>query len=213
MADDTLRPDPADKADEELSAGDWSVGSAADPQDVANLESAKADARNGLGDFATGDEALPEIEPGPPDWESEAVRYRDLYLRALAEEENVRRRFRKEQQDAARFAAERLIKDLLPVLDNLNLALSYADPAAPAVKALAEGVRMTLKGCLDLLAEHGLAEVRAERGQAFDPNLHEALGQEPDAELPDKAVTREVARGYSLYGRLIRPAKVLVAKN
>ncbi|MDR2422049.1 MAG: nucleotide exchange factor GrpE [Deltaproteobacteria bacterium] len=154
-----------------------------------------------------------EGREGPPDWEAEARKYHDLYLRALAETENVLRRARKEKEELNRYAAESLLKSLVPVLDNLNLALNYVDESIPAAKNLAEGVRMTLKLFMDVLAERGFREVEAGRGQPFDPNIHEALGQEPDPELPDLAVSREVAKGYALGDRLIRPAKVMVTKN
>ncbi|MDR1085161.1 MAG: nucleotide exchange factor GrpE [Deltaproteobacteria bacterium] len=153
------------------------------------------------------------VEPGPPDWEAETKKFQDLYLRALAETENIKRRAKKEQEETCRYAAERLMKGLVPVLDNLHLALSYADPSIPQVKSLAEGVRMTLKGFLDFLGEQGFKEVEAEKGQAFDPNVHEALGQEPDPELQDMTIAREVAKGYILGTRVIRPAQVMVVKN
>jgi molecular chaperone GrpE len=154
-----------------------------------------------------------EAQEGPPDWEAEARKYHDLYLRALAETENVRRRGRKEREESSLYAAESILKSLVPVLDNLNLALNYVDESVPAAQSLAEGVRMTLKLFVDILAERGLKEVEAERGQPFDPNVHEALGQEPDPELPDLTVSREVAKGYALGDRLVRPAKVMVVKN
>jgi molecular chaperone GrpE len=147
------------------------------------------------------------------EWAAEAKHFQDLYLRSLADSENTRRRFQKDREEALRYAAESVIRQLLPLLDNLNLALTYADTEIPAVKNLAEGVRMTLKGCLDTLAEHGLKEISAEPGQPFDPNFHEALGQEPSPELPDKSVSRLVSKGYSLHQRLLKPAKVIVVKN
>ena len=93
------------------------------------------------------------------------------------------------------------------------MALSYADDSDPGVRNLAEGVRMTLKDCLDKLADRGLKEIEAKRGDPFDPNVHEAIGQEIDPALPDKAVTKTVSKGYSLHGRLLSPARVLVNKN
>ncbi|MDR2368107.1 MAG: nucleotide exchange factor GrpE [Deltaproteobacteria bacterium] len=151
--------------------------------------------------------------PEATDWEAEARRFQDQYLRSLAELENARRRFQKEKDENARYASESVIRDLVPFLDNLNLALSYADLNDPGVKNLAEGVRMTLKGCMDMLAERGLKEVEVHRGDPFDPNVHEAMGQEIVPDLPDKAVTQLMGKGYSLHQRLIRPAKVIVNKN
>jgi molecular chaperone GrpE len=187
---------------------------AADEQ--PGTEPAPPGERPGAGEEPDGTGGPPEGEPeaeAPTDWEAQARHFQDLYLRSLAELENARRRFQKEKEENARYASESVIKDLVPFLDNLNLALSYADLDDPGVRNMAEGVRMTLKGCLDMLADRGLGEVLVERGQAFDPNVHEAIGQEADPELPDNAVTRQVSKGYTLHRRLLRPAKVMVAKN
>jgi molecular chaperone GrpE len=159
----------------------------------------------------------PQSPPSGPvtaqEWEQEANHFQDLYLRSLAEMENVRRRFEKDREETRRYATEGVIRDVLPLLDNLNLALSYADTEIPAVKTLAQGVEMTLKGCLNALSEHGLKEISVEPGQPFDPNFHEALSQEPSEKLPDKTVSRLVSKGYSLHKRLLKPAKVIVVKN
>jgi len=146
------------------------------------------------------------------DWAEEARKYQDLYLRSMAEIENMRRRFQKEREETCRFAGETIIRGVLPALDNLGLALGYVRAEAPAEALnLAEGVRLTLKGLMDTLKENGLRPVPAERGQAFDPNIHEAFGQEPETSLPPGTISREVQAGYMLYERLIRPSKVLVA--
>lgn len=153
-----------------------------------------------------------EETPVEKNWPEEAQKFQDLYLRCAAETENMRRRFQKEREEQARYAAERLVKGLLPVLDNLELALNYVKDDAPAeVSSLAEGVRMTLKGFLDALADNGVKPVPAERGQLFDPNVHDALGQIPESELPPGSISQPVQRGYTLYDRLVRPAKVMVA--
>lgn len=165
--------------------------------------------------FTSEAEMEPEEEQqSPPEknWAEEAQKFQDLYLRCAAETENMRRRFQKERDDQARYASERIVKGMLPVLDNLYLALSYVKEDAPSeVQSLAEGVRMTLKGFQDVLAENGIKPVSAERGQIFDPNLHEALGQVPETEIPAGTISQKVQRGYTLHDRLVRPAKVLVA--
>ena len=148
------------------------------------------------------------------DWAEEARKFQDLYLRAAAETENMRRRFQKEREEISRLAGETVIRSVLPSLDNLGRALDYVRAGAPAEALnLAEGIRLTLKGLMDALKENGLRPVPAERGQAFDPNLHEAIGQEPETELPPGVISRETQAGYALYERLIRPAKVLVSAS
>ena len=152
-------------------------------------------------------------EAAEKNWEEEALKFQDLYLRNAAEMDNMRRRFQKEREDQARYASERIVKGLLPVMDNLGLALDYVKEEAPQeVKNLAEGVRMTLKGFMDVMGDNGVEEVNAERGQLFDPNLHEALGQMPEKEIEPGTISQMIQRGYTLSGRLVRPAKVMVAK-
>ena len=165
-------------------------------------------------DAATETEAAAEAQAAGEerDWPGEARRFQDLYLRCAAEMENMRRRFQREREEQARFASERLIKGLVPALDNLYLALGYAREDWPAeALSLAEGIRLTLKGFLDALADHGVRRTPAERGQAFDPNLHEAIGQKPETDIPAGTISEEVQPGYTLYERLVRPAKVIVA--
>jgi molecular chaperone GrpE len=146
------------------------------------------------------------------DWPAEAQKFQDLYLRSAAEMENMRRRFQKEMDDKARFAAEKIVKELLPVMDNLGLALDYVKDDAPAeVLCLSEGVRMTLKGFQDVMADNGVKAVEVSRGQPFDPNVHEAIGQCQESDIPSGAISQEVQKGYMLYDRLVRPAKVIVA--
>lgn len=160
-----------------------------------------------------------DMEPEAPaengaekNWAEEAQKFQDLYLRCAAETENMRRRFQKEREEQVRYAAERIVRGILPVMDNLELALSYVKEGAPAeVAGLAEGVRMTLKGLRDVLTENGVTPVPAERGQVFDPNVHEALGHTPEADLPPGVISQHIQRGYILYDRLVRPAKVMVS--
>lgn len=145
-------------------------------------------------------------------WAEEAKKYRDLYLRGAAEMENMRRRFQKEREEQARYAGERIIRGLLPVMDNLEMALAYIKEDAPEeTLCLAEGIRLTIKGLQDLLADNGVKSIEAERGQVFDPNIHEALGQLPENEMAPGTVCQMVQRGYSLNDRLVRPAKVMVS--
>ncbi len=161
----------------------------------------------------TAPEAAEEAAP-EKNWAEEAQKFQDLYLRCAAETENMRRRFQREREEQVRFAAEKIVRGLLPALDNLELALGYVRADAPAdVAGLAEGVRMTLKGLMNVLTENGVAPVPSERGQAFDPNLHEALGQIPERDLAPGAISQLVQRGYTLYDRLVRPAKVMVAAS
>jgi len=131
----------------------------------------------------------------------------DRLLRAAAEFENVRRRMARDREDLLKSANERLLKDFLPVVDNLERALATPGEEGP----LREGVKLVLKLFADTLERNGVKAVSA-LGQPFDPNLHEAIGQQESAEVPENHVMTEYAKGYLLNDRLVRAATVVVAR-
>lgn len=135
----------------------------------------------------------------------------DVKLRALADNENFKRRIQRETDELRRYAAESVLADLLPVLDNLGLAIEHAG-SEPACKNLVMGVEMTRKIFLDTLKRHGLECVGA-CGEAFDPAVHEAIGAVCEQGREDGCVVQVAQAGYVLKGRVIRPAKVLVNKT
>jgi molecular chaperone GrpE len=135
----------------------------------------------------------------------------DSRLRALAETENTKKRLQREQEEALRFAAERITGDLLPTLDTLDLALRYGGQREEC-KDVLQGVEMTRKLMLDALRRHGL-ETLGERGEEFTPECHEAMGFENAGDLEEGRVCAVLQRGYRLKERLLRPAKVMIAKN
>ncbi|HZJ56483.1 MAG TPA: nucleotide exchange factor GrpE [Myxococcaceae bacterium] len=135
---------------------------------------------------------------------------RERTLRALADLDNARKRAQREREEVVRYGLERALKDLLPVIDNLDRALDLGDRAGKW-DGLAEGVRMTRKLLEDTLAKQGLKAFTA-RGKPFDPHLHEAMGHEEREDLPPNTVSTEVLRGFTLHDRLVRPALVMVAR-
>jgi len=143
--------------------------------------------------------------------QKESEKNYDLYLRSQAEMENMKKRNRKERGDYLKFANEGLIKDLLPVLDNLATALSHSDNENN-VHALKEGIRLTLKGLKDTLSKSGLEEVKA-LGEPFDPCFHEAVSEMDDPKAKPGIVITELQKGYTLNTRLIRPAMVVVNRQ
>jgi molecular chaperone GrpE len=140
-----------------------------------------------------------------------ADKHHDLFLRSQAEIENVKKRFQKDKEDLIKFSNESLIKELLPVLDNLEQAILHADNE-DALDALREGVELTLKTLQDKLSKAGVVEVDSV-GRPFDPNVHEAVSVEEDPDSEPNTVLHEVQKGYMLNKRLIRPAKVIVNKS
>lgn len=152
--------------------------------------------------------------PGPAEQleaaRQEAAAAQDRYLRALADLENFRRRSVREKEELRAFAAARVVEDLLPVLDNLSLGLAAAKAPNAALSTLIGGIEMVATQLKSALVNHGLQEI-APAGAPFDPNLHEALSQQPSAEVPEGHVLQVVRTGYSLNGRLLRPASVIVS--
>jgi molecular chaperone GrpE len=129
-------------------------------------------------------------------------------LRVAAEFDNFKKRASKERDDAQKFGNERLLKDFLPVADNLERALDHAEEHD--LRQVIEGVKLVQKLLESALAKHGVVGFSA-LGQPFDPNVHEALMQQ-ESEAPPGTVVSEMSRGYRLNERLVRPAAVVVAR-
>lgn len=141
----------------------------------------------------------------------EARKNWDLYLRSQADLENYRKRVQREKQEMARFANEGLLRELLPVVDNLQRAVDHAREEQAESTALLEGVEMTLNQFARTLEKFGVTPVEAV-GRPFDPDCHEAMGQVVSEELPPNTVAQELQKGYRLHDRLLRPALVMVSK-
>jgi molecular chaperone GrpE len=135
----------------------------------------------------------------------------DLYLRSQAEIENMKKRNRKEKEDWLKYSNETLIKQILPIMDSLEKAISHSNNEK-ALHALREGVELTLKELQNALSKAGLEEIKA-KGEPFDPSFHEAVSQIQDDHVEAGRVVQEVQRGYTLNKRLIRPAMVVVSKG
>lgn len=139
--------------------------------------------------------------------EAEAQELKDQLLRARAEFENFRKRTAREVERIRKTATESVIHALLPVLDNLELALEHAEDAGDPI---ADGVKIVLKQLLDVLEQNGLEPIEA-LGRPFDPKVHEAVSQIESAEVPKDNVAQEFQRGYTLGGQVLRPSKVVVS--
>ncbi|MBW3616749.1 MAG: nucleotide exchange factor GrpE [Proteobacteria bacterium] len=145
--------------------------------------------------------------------EAEVASLREQVMRYAAEAENTRRRAEKESNDARAFAIQRFGRDLLGVADNLQRALQAAPRGSedPAVKNLVLGIEMTEKELQSAFDKNGLKRVEPAAGDKFDPNLHQAMMEEPSSEVAGGAVVRTLQAGYQLYGRIVRPALVITA--
>lgn len=139
--------------------------------------------------------------------EHELATIRDQYLRSRAEFENFRKRQEREQAKFRASAAEGILLDLLPILDNLERALQHADTNA---EQIVQGVDMVLRQMRDALGSHGLTPIPAAR-ERFDPNVHEAIAQSPSKDVAADHVIEEYQRGYLLADRVLRPSRVVVS--
>jgi len=142
--------------------------------------------------------------------EQEAKNNYDRYVRQVAEAENFKKRNARERDDAIRFANEALLKELLPIIDNLERAIAHAAGSNDG-SSLVAGVEMILKGFLDVLNKFGVCQISAV-GQPFDPAKHEAMAQVETIEHQPNVVINELHRGYMFRDRLLRPTLVSVSK-
>jgi molecular chaperone GrpE len=144
--------------------------------------------------------------------EKEAQQHYDRLLRVSAEFDNYKKRTIREMQDTIKFANEKLIKELLSVVDNLERAIASVDEKTHAEDPLLKGVHLTLAEVLKILERHHVAPVAA-MGQPFDPAFHQAMMQETVNDHPPNTVVRELQKGYLLHDRLLRPALVAVSTS
>lgn len=144
---------------------------------------------------------VPET-PAGPDW-------KDQYARTLADFDNYRKRVARDREELAQFAAKDILKDLLPTVDNLALALEKAENKDDP---FVQGVKLAYDGFLKALADHGATPIDSV-GEPFDANYHEALAQLPSPDVEEGIVMNEVKRGWLLHGKLLRAAQVVVSSG
>jgi molecular chaperone GrpE len=143
--------------------------------------------------------------------DKELAELKDKYLRTLAENENARRRIRQQSEDSVRLQKENLLRDLLPIVDNLERAVDAAKGSADG-KSIVDGVRMVLASLMDFLKTNGVRPM-ASVGEQFDPNRHEAADQVAHPTHPPNTVVDEFHRGYLINDKVLRPARVVVSKG
>ena len=143
--------------------------------------------------------------------EEQLAAAKDQALRAVADVQNVRRRAEQDVEKAHKFALEKFSNDLLPVIDSLELALAHSSDEDEQVKAIREGVKLTLKMFQDTLKRYNL-EVVDPHGEPFNPEHHQAMAMQESADVEPNSVLKVFQKGYMLNGRLLRPAMVVVSK-
>jgi molecular chaperone GrpE len=161
-------------------------------------------------------ETTPATEPEEPlteleEAKKEALENYDRYLRISAEFDNYKKRVQKDRTDLLNYGNERLIKELLPIIDSMERALSHLSNAED-IDAFAEGLKLIYEQLLVSLKKHGVESIAA-IGQEFDPNFHEAMMKVESDEIADNKIVEEFEKGYLLNGRLLRPSKVSIAQH
>jgi molecular chaperone GrpE len=176
--------------------------------DAAEPEAQTGDQEQGQTEQLTAlsaDDALAKME-------EELTLARDAVLRAQADAQNVMRRAEQDVEKARKFALERFCSELLPVVDNLERALEATSGDSEIVKPIAEGVQLTLKSFQDALKKFHIEAVDPV-GEPFDPQLHQAMSMVENADVEPNTVIAVMQKGYTLHGRLVRPAMVMVSKS
>ena len=155
---------------------------------------------------------LERLQQSLADSEERARSHWEQYLRAVAELDNVRKRAQRDIESASRYSLEKFVTELLPVKDSLELAVENLQSASPTnVRSLREGQEATLKLLNRALEQAGVREIDPE-GEPFDPSRHEAMLAQESKTAEPNSVLKVVQKGYELNGRLLRPARVIVAK-
>lgn len=185
---------------EETSNKENSGENEAAENDVAGTEDIQAGTAEGAAD--------PELDP----WEAlelEAAKWKDQAIRTAAELDNFRKRMTREKLEAVRYGNQRLLEELLPVLDNFEMGMQAA--AQEQGSMLYMGMDMVHKQIGEFFTSQNVTEIPASVGDDFDPNQHEAIGQEESDDVEEGKIVRIVRKGYCIGDRLLRPSNVIVA--
>ncbi len=179
-----------------------------EPSEATRDEAATGQETDAAGEQAASHEELRLLLE---DARAKADDHWDQLVRSKAELDNLRKRQSRELENAHKFALERFAKELLPVRDSLELGLGAAHDSGADVETLREGMELTLKLLSDVMSKFDI-EVVDPMGEPFDPELHQAMSMQPRDDVPPNTVVNVVQKGYTLNGRVIRPAMVMVSQ-
>ena len=178
--------------------------------DIEVVEQAQ-DAEQEFVELTEDQQRIVELEAAVIAAESKLVEQKDSVMRAIADADNARKRAQGEIDKARKFALEKFAGELLPVADNLERALQVANPEDEAIKPIIDGVELTLKSFFSTIEKFGM-KVIDPQGQPFNPEKHQAMSMQENAELAPNTVLAVMQKGYEINGRLLRPAMVLVTR-
>jgi molecular chaperone GrpE len=176
-----------------------------------NAETEQQEAAQASVELTEDQQRIVELEPAVIAAETKIVDQKDSVMRAIADADNARKRAQGEIDKARKFALEKFAGELLPVADNLERALQVANPEDEAIKPIMDGVELTLKSFLSTIEKFGMTVIDPQ-GQPFNPEKHQAMSMQENAELPPNTVLAVMQKGYEINGRLLRPAMVLVTR-
>jgi molecular chaperone GrpE len=162
-------------------------------------------------EFTEDQQRIVELEAAVIAAETKFVDQKDSVMRAIADADNARKRAQGEIDKARKFALEKFAGELLPVADILERALQVANPEDEAIKPIIDGVELTLKSFISTIEKFGMTVIDPQ-GQPFNPEKHQAMSMQENAELPANTVMAVMQKGYEINGRLLRPAMVLVTR-
>ena len=197
--------------DEKTAANDEPQTSPVEESTEATLDEVNAEIEAELMDDMDAEAAEQEQQSETEQLKVQVATANDQVLRVQAEMQNVRRRAERDVESAHKFALDKFAADLLPVVDNLERALAAIDSADEGQKAVAEGLELTLKSFMEVLARHKIEAIDP-AGQPFDAELHQAVSMVPNPDLEHNTVMDVFQKGYTLNGRLVRPAMVVVSQ-
>ena len=177
-----------------------------DDEFLDDIESAEAEA------YADDSEDMDPVEVELDALRAERDELKDRFMRALADADGARKRADKDRREAQQYGGSKLARDLLPVYDNLNRALTVAREENGA-DALIEGIELTLRELLNTFTKHGMTAISPQVGEKFDPQQHEAMFEAPVPGTKHGEIIQVSAEGFMLYDRLLRPAQVGVSST
>jgi molecular chaperone GrpE len=175
------------------------------------VEVEQQDAEQEFVELTEDQQRIVELEAAVIAAESKVVDQKDSVMRAIADADNARKRAQGEIDKARKFALEKFAGELLPVADNLERALQVANPEDEAIKPIIDGVELTLKSFLSTIEKFGMSVIDPQ-GQPFNPEKHQAMSMQENAELAPNTVLAVMQKGYEINGRLLRPAMVMVTR-
>ncbi|AGH45268.1 nucleotide exchange factor GrpE [Paraglaciecola psychrophila] len=176
-----------------------------------NADTEQHDADQTILELTEDQQRIVELEAAVIAAETKMVEQKDSVMRAIADADNARKRAQGEIDKARKFALEKFAAELLPVADNLERALQVANPEDEAIRSIVDGVEMTLKSFISTIEKFGMSVIDPQ-GQPFNPEKHQAMSMQENAELPPNTVLAVMQKGYEINGRLLRPAMVLVTR-